>query len=49
MSRVARRRLARYKRRKDSATTPRQFATWSIRFHNLCHRLHGPPDLWAMK
>lgn len=44
-----RRRLAKYKRRKDTARTPHQFMIWSIRFHNLCGRMYGPPNLWAMK
>jgi hypothetical protein len=43
---TARRRLARYKRLKDTARTPRQFLRWSLRFHNLCGRLYGPPNLW---
>lgn len=42
----ARRRLAKYKRRKDAARTSRQFLKWSLRFHALCARLYGPPNLW---
>lgn len=46
MSRITRRRLARYKRRKDAAATSVQFLRWSLRFHALCNRLYGPPNLW---
>lgn len=45
-NRLQRRRLAKYKRRKDHARTKHQFLVWSIRFHRLCNRLHGPPNLW---
>ena len=43
---TSRRRLAKYKRRKDTARTRRQFSLRAFRFHRLCHRLHGAPDLW---
>lgn len=46
MANVTRRRLAKYKRRKDQARTPVQFLIWSLRFHTLCNRLYGPPNLW---
>lgn len=49
MSRVTRRRLAKYKRRKDTAHTSKQFLCWSIRFHTLCNRIHGAPNLWRAK
>lgn len=48
MSVIARRRLAKYKRRKDAARTSAQFSRWSIRFHRLCNRLYGPPNLWKL-
>ncbi len=48
MAHVTRRRLARYKRRKDAASTPRQFLRWSLRFHQLCNRLYGAPNLWRL-
>ena len=47
MSVISRRRLARYKRRKDTAQTSVQFLRWSLRFHRLCNRLYGPPNLWS--
>ena len=46
---TARRRLAKYKRRKDTARTARQFEKWSLRFHRLCARLYGPPNLWGVE
>ena len=46
MSPLSRRRLAKYKRRKDAARTNRQFVIWSLKFHQLCTRLYGPPNLW---
>ena len=48
MGAITRRRLAKYKRRKDTARTPAQFTRWSIRFHRLCNRLYGPPNLWSL-
>ena len=45
---TARRRLAKYKRRKDTARTSKQFIKWSVRFHALCGRLYGPPNLWSI-
>lgn len=42
----SRRRLTKYKRRKDSAKTSNQFLKWSLRYHELSYRLYGPPKLW---
>lgn len=44
--RINRRRLAKYKRRKNTASTTSQFLLWSVRFHQLCNRLYGAPNLW---
>lgn len=46
---IRRRRLAKYKRRKDQARTAGQFLTWSLRYHALCHRMYGPPRLWSAR
>lgn len=48
-NRLQRRRLAKYKRRKDSVF-PRPHSTsflkWSLRYHALRHRIHGRSKLW---
>lgn len=49
INRIQRRRLVKYKRRKDTARTKSQFLKWSVRYHHLCNRLLGPPNLWSVE
>ena len=45
-TRLSRKRLARYKRRKDNANTAEQFLKWSIRYHTLFNRMFRSQRIW---